>query len=115
MLDLGRKVTVEEDPAIPVETAFVTVETTDGGRFETHTIEARGTMARPMSDAELEAKFHALADHGAPAIGGQQLIHELWNIEREPDIARIVKLTGSAEIGLGSDALSRFLRGEERP
>ncbi len=93
VLDLGRKVTVAEDAAVPVETAFVTVETTDGRRFETHITEARGTMARPMSDAELAAKFHALAADGAPAIGAQQLLHELWSIEREPDIGRIVKLT----------------------
>ena len=27
-------------------------------------------------------------------LGAQQLIHELWSIEREPDIGRIIKLTG---------------------
>jgi 2-methylcitrate dehydratase PrpD len=95
--ELGRKVTVAEDAAIPVETAFVTVETTDGRRLESHITEARGTMARPMSDAELEAKFHALAAHGAPELGSQLLIHELWNIGREPDIGRIVKLTGRSD------------------
>jgi 2-methylcitrate dehydratase PrpD len=97
VLELGRKVTVAEDAAIPVETAFVTVETTDGGRFETHVTEARGTMARPMSDGELEAKFHALAAHGATAIDARQLVGELWSIEREPDIGRIVKLTGRSD------------------
>ena len=50
-----------------------------------------------MSDAELEAKFHVLAAHGAPAVDAQQLIQELWNIEREPDIAPIVKLAGRSD------------------
>ena len=78
----------------PVETAFVTVETTDGRRFETHVTEARGTMARPMSDAELKAKFHALAAFRAPGVDAQWLIDAIWNIEREPDVGQIVKLTG---------------------
>jgi 2-methylcitrate dehydratase PrpD len=94
VLDLRRKVAVAEDATIPVETAFVTVETTDGRRFETHVTEARGTMARPMSDAELEAKFHALAAFGAPGVDAQRLIDAIWNVEREPDLSQIVKLTG---------------------
>jgi 2-methylcitrate dehydratase PrpD len=90
--DLRRRVTVEEDAAIPVETAFVTVRTTDGRALESHVTEARGTMARPMGDAELGAKFRNLAAHGASSVDAQQLIKELWNMEGEPDAARLVGL-----------------------
>ena len=45
VLELRRKVTVEEDATIPVETAFVTVQTIDGRRFECHVTQSRGTMA----------------------------------------------------------------------
>ena len=41
VLDLRRKITVEEDANIPVETAFVTAETKDGRRLERHVTEAR--------------------------------------------------------------------------
>jgi 2-methylcitrate dehydratase PrpD len=92
VLDLRRKVAVEEDANVPVETAFVTVQTTDGQRLECHVTESRGTMARPMSDAELEAKFHSLAAHGAPAIDARQLIDAIWQIGSEPDVGRIIKL-----------------------
>jgi hypothetical protein len=53
VLELRRKVVVEEDANIPIETAFLTVQTKDGRLFECHVTQSRGTMARPMSDAEL--------------------------------------------------------------
>ena len=93
VLDLRRRVIVEEDATVPVETAFVTVETTDRQRLQIHVTEARGTMARPMSDAELEAKFFSLAAHGAPAVDAQRLAGAIWSIEHEQDIARMIKLT----------------------
>jgi 2-methylcitrate dehydratase PrpD len=93
VLGLRGKVAVEEDADVPVETAFVTVETTDGRRLECHVTEARGTMARPMSDAELEAKFRGLADHGAPSLDAERLIQAIWGIDREPNAATIIKMT----------------------
>jgi hypothetical protein len=50
-------------------------------------------MARPMSDAELEAKFRGLADHGAPTLDAGRLIESIWGIDREPNVARIIKMT----------------------
>jgi 2-methylcitrate dehydratase PrpD len=85
--DLRRKVTVEEDPNVPVETAFVTVHTTDGCRFETHVTQSRGTMARPMSDAELENKFRNLAEYGASTLDAERLIAAIWAIDDEHDVA----------------------------
>jgi 2-methylcitrate dehydratase PrpD len=92
VLELRRKVTVEEDSNIPVETAFVTVQTTDDCRFECHVARSRGTMARPMSDAELEAKFRSLAEYGAPTLDAERLIAAIWAIDDEHDVARSVKM-----------------------
>jgi hypothetical protein len=85
VLELRRKVTVEEDATIPVETAFVTVQTIDGRRFECHVTQSRGTMARPMSDAELEAKFRSLAEYGAPTLDAERLIAAIWAIYDQQD------------------------------
>ena len=93
VLDLRRRVTVEEDEGIPVETAFVTVQTTDDRILACHVTEASGTIARPMSDAELAAKFRGLAAHGAPAVDAERLLDRLWAIEREPDAGNVIKLT----------------------
>jgi 2-methylcitrate dehydratase PrpD len=91
VLDFRRKVAVAEDPSIPVETAFIAVDTTDGGRYTAHVTEARGTMARPISDTELETKFAALADYGAPSIDARLLLQALWRLEQEPEIGRIIR------------------------
>jgi len=93
VLDLRWKVTVEEDASIPVETAFVTVQTKDGRRLERHVTEARGTMARPMTDAELETKFRSLVEYAAPTLNAGQLIAAIWGIDDQQDVAEIVKMT----------------------
>ena len=92
LLELRRRVTVEEDAAFPVETAFVTVETTDGRRLERHVTRSRGTMARPMSEAELESKFRELAEYGAPAVDAERLIEAIRGIEGMPDAGRVLAI-----------------------
>ena len=94
VLELRQRVVVEEDPGIPVETALVTVATTDGRSLVCHLTEARGTPARPMSDAELEAKFRDLAHHGAPGIDAEALLAALWGLDGAADAAAAVRLAG---------------------
>jgi 2-methylcitrate dehydratase PrpD len=93
VLNLRRKITVEEDANVPVETAYVTVETTDGRRLERHVTEARGTMARPMTDAELAAKFSSLVEYAAPTLDAERLVAAIWGIEGEGNAARIARMT----------------------
>ena len=93
VLDLRRKITVEEDANVPVETAYVTAETKDGRRLERHVTEARGTMARPMTDAELEAKFRSLIEYAAPTLDAERLVAAIWGIEDEGDAAQIARMT----------------------
>jgi len=102
VLALRQKVKVEEDPTVPVETAFVTVETTDGHRFQIHVTEARGTMARPMSDAELEAKVSCLADHGSPTVEASGLISTIWKLEDERNVAAIVRMSAPPSTSSGA-------------
>jgi 2-methylcitrate dehydratase PrpD len=92
VLELRRKVTVEEDPNIPIETAFVSVQTTDDRRFECHVTQSRGTTARPMSDAELEAKFRSLAEYGAPTLDAERLIAAIWAIYDQQDVAKTIRM-----------------------
>jgi 2-methylcitrate dehydratase PrpD len=90
VLDFRRNVAIEEDANIPVETAFVSIQAMDGSRFECHVTKSRGTMARPMSDAELETKFRDLAQYGAPTVDPERLIAAVWAIEKQHDVARTI-------------------------
>lgn len=54
------------DPALANDAAIVTLTMRDGGTHRSHIAHARGSAARPMTDQELTAKFHDLAE---PVIG----------------------------------------------
>ena len=67
VLALSRKIRLVDDPALsarfPAERfARVRVELRDGTVVESETLPARGDAETPLTDAEITAKFHALAD-----------------------------------------------------
>jgi 2-methylcitrate dehydratase PrpD len=71
MVSLRRKVVAAVDDAIDEASADVTAVLTDGRRIHVLVEHAIGSLERPMSDTQLEAKFHGLADPilGSPATG----------------------------------------------
>jgi 2-methylcitrate dehydratase PrpD len=76
VVELRRKVTATATPGIEEAAADVTV-TLKGGRTAHVRVEhAIGSLEKPMSDADLEAKFHGLAD---PVLGQAKAaaLHEL--------------------------------------
>ena len=58
---LRDRIFVHTDEEISVEQARVRIALTDGASHETFVERARGSLGRPLTDAELEAKFRALA------------------------------------------------------
>lgn len=63
---LQDRVTVTADPALGRDQAVVRIDMTDGTTFEARCEHARGSLARPMTRAELVSKFAAQA---GPVIG----------------------------------------------
>jgi 2-methylcitrate dehydratase PrpD len=95
VLSLGARVTVEQDAAIPVGAAVVSVRTRDG-RTVTHSVaHALGSRERPMSDAALEAKVRELAAFGAPGCDVERLIDAAWTLDRSDDAAAVARLAGA--------------------
>jgi 2-methylcitrate dehydratase PrpD len=90
---LSARVAVEEDETMPVEAAIVTMQLRDGQTWREEVKGGRGTPARPMTDAELDAKVRELAAFGAPHVDVATLIAAIRGIEAVPDISRIVQLT----------------------
>jgi 2-methylcitrate dehydratase PrpD len=92
---LAQKVSYQEDPTCAVESARVVVRLADGTE-RTHTVQqARGSAARPLTDADLEAKARLLAKRGAPDCAIDQLINLLWHLDELPDakvIAQAMRL-----------------------
>lgn len=77
--------TASED--IAEDECHVTITLKDGRVLKKHVEHAIGSLARPMTDADLDAKFGSLAD---PILGAQEAsrLRDLcWNIEKLDDVA----------------------------
>ena len=90
---LRARVMAEDDAAISVEAAVVSVELNDGTVLSEHITDGRGTPGRPMSDDELDAKVNECAAFGAPFVDVSALIAAVRGIETLGDAAHIMRMT----------------------
>jgi 2-methylcitrate dehydratase PrpD len=90
MVDLRRKVVATVDDAIAEEQVDVTAVLRDGRREHVFIEHAIGSLQCPMSDADLEAKFHGQADEvlGAPRV--QALIDACWGVGAAPNLRAVL-------------------------
>ena len=88
---LRSRVSVTGDEALNVESAQARLTTRDGRTFEPTVAHALGSTDRPMSDAQLEAKFLDLAAFGVPGVDAKELIARMQRFENEADAAEVVR------------------------
>ena len=92
LVALRRKVVATVDPGIAEAAVDVTAVLADGRREHLHIEHAIGSLQRPMGDADLNAKFHALAD---PVLGQPRsaaLIAALWDAGSVSDMRPVLAL-----------------------
>jgi 2-methylcitrate dehydratase PrpD len=88
---LRAKVRVQDDAAMPVGAASVSIHLHGGREIETVVEHARGSLERPLTDAELEQKLVALAAHGCPALDAAPLIDALRSLEDMRDVHDLMR------------------------
>jgi hypothetical protein len=104
MLALRSKVTAEDDASIPPDAAVVTLRTTAGDLLSAHIAHARGSIARPLSDHELEGKLRDLSAYGAPGIDAGRLIDGIWTLDQLNNVAQLMTIAGQgAQVSIGSE------------
>jgi 2-methylcitrate dehydratase PrpD len=86
------KVAAELDTALPRGAARVTVRLADGREQAATVLHARGSEARPMSDAELAGKFRDNAALGGCADRADAALEALWALETAPEIGGLMAL-----------------------
>jgi 2-methylcitrate dehydratase PrpD len=96
VLAFRRKVVVKDDAGMAIEAARVEIETSDGKILSSEVAHARGSLQRPLSDAELEAKLVALAATGCPLCNMTRLIDAVWSLDRAPEAAAVIALATPA-------------------
>ena len=90
MVALRRKVVATVDNAIGEEQVDVTAVLRDGRREHVFIEHAIGSLQRPLSDADLEAKFHGQADEVLGAERVQALIEACWGVGAAPDLRTVL-------------------------
>ena len=91
VIELRDKVSAAVDKSVHEDAAFITIKLKDGRTLEKHVEHAIGSLARPMSDADLEAKFRKFAQGILSNAQTDALIKLCWDIEKlksAGDIAR---------------------------
>ena len=88
---LRNRVSTREDPAIGRTEARVTIRSRAGRSFERHVEHALGTLARPMSDADLEAKFKGLVEGVLAPAAIAECISLCWTMSTRDDAAALAR------------------------
>ena len=80
------------DTSVAEESADVTAVLLDGRRVHLFVEHATGSMQRPLSDAALDAKFHALVDPVLGAARADQLISQGRGLAAAADLRGLAAL-----------------------
>jgi 2-methylcitrate dehydratase PrpD len=88
---LRKRITAVPDPQLRKIAARVNVRLNDGRVVTKHVENALGTLKRPMSDADLEAKCRGLTDGIISTSQTDELIRLCWSIAALPDAGAIAR------------------------
>ena len=90
--DFGRRVDIVVDDAISIDAARVVASMRDGTVHSCEVRHARGSLGRPLTDAELEAKAMDLASAHLPPAAIRRLIDTIWSLDTIADAAEPIAL-----------------------
>jgi len=91
--DLAARVTAKADRSIREEEARVKMVLKGGRVLGKHVDHAIGSIERPMSDAQLEAKFRGLSEDRIPHAQTDRLISMCWSIASLRDAGDLARAT----------------------
>lgn len=88
---LRRKVVATVDDSIGEASADVTAILKDGRKVHVFVEHAIGSLERPMSDRDLEAKFHSMSDEVIGKAKSDALIEACWKLGAAKDVRTIAE------------------------
>jgi 2-methylcitrate dehydratase PrpD len=92
VLELRRKIIIQVDSSMSVLAGEVSIKLEDGLTLTKLVENARGGEQRPLTDAELEAKFKDLVVFGGSGIDPKPLIDEIWKLDSISEAGSVVAL-----------------------
>ncbi|MEO8371029.1 MAG: MmgE/PrpD family protein [Candidatus Solibacter sp.] len=88
---LRERVSAVLDKAIAEDQVRITIIMKDQRRLEKFIEHCAGSTRNPMTNAQLEAKFHGLTDGILPADRSRRLMDLCWKIESLPEAAQVAR------------------------
>lgn len=92
-IELRSKVRAELDERMAQGAARVVVRMAGGALHETTVTAARGSIEKPLTDAEIEAKVRDLVAIAATDLDAGHVITGVWGIDRAPDVVALMAST----------------------
>jgi 2-methylcitrate dehydratase PrpD len=93
VVDLRDRVEAKIDASVRDDEAYLIVVLKDGRTLERHVPYALGSLQRPMSDADLEAKFLGLSDGILPAEQAKQALAAYWRADTLADASELARIS----------------------
>jgi len=91
VIALRDRVTAAAETGVHEDAVHVTIRLKSGKVLEKHVEHAVGSLDRPMSDSDLEAKFRGLADGILSKPEADRLIRLCWDIGKLKDAAEVAR------------------------
>jgi 2-methylcitrate dehydratase PrpD len=92
MVALRARIVATVDDAVDEASADVTAILNDGRRVHVFVEHAIGSLQKPMTDAQLEGKFHGMADRVLGAAAASRLIEACWGAGTCGDLRKLTAL-----------------------
>ena len=99
VIALRDRVAATVDPAVHEDAVHIAIRLKDGRALEQHVEHAVGSLARPMSDEDLEAKFRGLAEGILARAETEKLIGLCWDLDKLDDAGSIARGAVSGATG----------------
>src|SRR6202140_4876196 len=114
-----KKVEVVADPEIEkvfpaLQRVIVNITTTDGRQLSKQLDYPKGDPRNPLSDAEIEEKFRALAEGVLSAKAQGKLIDAIWNLEKWASVSKLMALT-KADVRANKPAPTKTMSPKKQP
>ena len=94
IVSLRQKVRVMLDTSLPDGAARVIIQLTSGETFEKLVMEAKGSLADPLSDRDVEAKVRDCARLGGTDWDIDRIIDGIWRLDTLADVASLMRVHG---------------------
>ena len=90
LVSLRQKVRAELDASLPDGAARVIIQLTSGEMFSEVVIAAKGSLADPLSDRDIEAKLRDCAQLGGTDWDIDRIIDNVWRLDQLADVSSLM-------------------------